>query len=486
VKTASLTRKTAAGLALILVLAAAMRLLLSQYAPAFILAHDTEDFFGAGYNLARGAGFDLPWKRAPLYAGFLGAAIAALGPSLERIVAIQHVLGLVTVFGRGVGLLAALGTGVNGGLPLMEQTVASEAIYTPLLIGAVLAFLLAMRSGRFSLFLLGGLLFGLGALARPITQAAIPLVVGAILLQPRAWRPRLFAVALVVVGYLLVTGPWLLRNRMEFGAAAISGGMGDSLFARTNRHDREFEFVDQAPRASDPQANRIRRRIFQLAEKNSSGSTVRAYLMREFGIGEQASDAALRDASLQVIRQDPGRYVQGTLSMFATLSLNFANALDPLWESRAKARYAQAWPDHIQFVMEPVVERPRESRVIVDHLTIFYQDRKMPAVIAALFLVGAVCCLPDGRRRGVWILPLLVLSQLLLYAAINGYAAGDGLQSRYRYPLQPLITLISAGGLVVLLAQVRARAWPRLRLLGLALRPTGQASADGPAVSRQA
>ena len=93
----------------------------------------------------------------------------------------------------------------------------------------------------------------------------------------------------------------------------------------------------------------------------------------------------------------------------------------------------------------------------------------MPVLVGVLFLVGTIRCLADGRRRGLALLPLIVISQLFLYAAINGYAEGDGLQSRYRYPVQPLITLVAAGGLALLFVELRTRGWPRLRAVGRAL-----------------
>ncbi len=70
-----------------------------------------------------------------------------------------------------------------------------------------------------------------------------------------------------------------------------------------------------------------------------------------------------------------------------------------------------------------------------------------------------------------WLLPLVVISQILLYAAINGYAEGDGFQSRYRYPVQPLITLVMGGGVVWLFgvgARLVQRRLPIPAKLGLA------------------
>src|SRR5215211_1101555 len=117
-----LTPWTLAGLALILALAVTLRLVLISHARPFVLSHDSEEFFTAGYSLVQTGEFPLPLKRAPLYALFLAGNVASFGPSLEAVAVVQHVLGLLTVvlvyllgalaFGRLTGLLAALATAV--------------------------------------------------------------------------------------------------------------------------------------------------------------------------------------------------------------------------------------------------------------------------------------------------------------------------------------------------------------------------------------
>jgi hypothetical protein len=49
-------------------------------------------------------------------------------------------------------------------------------------------------------------------------------------------------------------------------------------------------------------------------------------------------------------------------------------------------------------------------------------------------------------RRGLLLLPLIAATQLLLYVAL------DGPLPRYRYPMQPLITLVASAGLTLMLA----------------------------------
>jgi hypothetical protein len=95
---------------------------------------------------------------------------------------------------------------------------------------------------------------------------------------------------------------------------------------------------------------------------------------------------------------------------------------------------------------------PESNQAAVERLVGLYQDHQAAWLTVPLFLLGALRCLRDRQRWG-WalaLLPLLVLSQLLLYAAL------DGPLYRYRVPLQPPISLLIAAGLTALLAWLSA------------------------------
>jgi 4-amino-4-deoxy-L-arabinose transferase-like glycosyltransferase len=450
---------TAFGLALILLIAGATRLAMMMHGPAFILEGDSATFFESGYHLAMTGELDLPVKKPPVYALFLGGVTAWLGPSLEATVAVQHLLGLATVvlvyfigavsFGRIAGLVAALGTAINGSLLLMEHTLLSESLFTPILAVSMLMVLLALRSRRTALFIIAGLALGLGALTRPAAQAILPLVLAVAVLQPRPWRARLLASGLVLVGFLVVAAPWMLRNRHVHGTLAISSGMGDALFERVRRHDPSFDFRDHGQPEGDRQQRQVRGRIFELARRHKTPIEVRAVLQPEFKLTDAQADAALRDAALQVIRQEPERYFLGTLGMFVRLGVVFEKPLRQFWETRTQPRFGREWPESIRFVMEPVLPPPSDSQRATLAVLTSVQDQKVGVLIAALFLLGCVACIAAGRSQGLVLLPLVVITQLLLHVALDGPLA------RYRYPLQPLITLVAAGGLVWLFHQAR-------------------------------
>jgi 4-amino-4-deoxy-L-arabinose transferase-like glycosyltransferase len=497
-----LTPASGTTLAFILAIGATIRLVLASHAPAFTVTGqvDTVDFYSAGHNLVHSGEFQLPLKRAPLYPLFLSGIIATVGPTLETMALVQHALGLGSVvlvyllgalaFGRGTGLLAAAGAALNGPVLLMEHTILSEALFTPLLLAGLLLLLLGLRSGRYVLFLLAGLALGLGALTRPVAQAILPLAVAAIAFQPRAWRSRLMFSCMLGVGFLLVVGPWLLRNQAVHGVPTISSGLGDSLFERVRHWDPTFDFRDQAEPIGNSQPARVRRRVFELAREHKFGSEVRSELRSEFRLTDAQSDAALREAAIQVIRQEPGRYLQGTIAMFLKLSLGFDKPLEDFFETRSKPKFAQVWPAQIRFVWESGIEPTEMDQTIVEALTSLYQDHRLGGLIAVLFLLGTARCVAARGHGGLALLPLVVLTQLLIYVA------ADGPLSRYRYPLQPLITLLAAGGFMLLLSQARIRVqrarWlpgATARLRGILSRPAGRQSEagghDGGLVARQ-
>jgi len=442
-------------------LAGAIRLVLALHAPAFVNGYDSSDYVSAAFDLATRGEFTLRFKRAPLYPLFIASGISRPGPTLEQIALLQHGLGLLSVvltyllgavaIGRGTGLLGALGVAVNGALLLMERSIMSEVLFTPLLLLGTLLFLLAIRQDRHWIFILAGATLGLAALTRPAAQAVLPLVLGLALLARSSWRWRLGASALILLGYLVVTGPWLARNYAEHATIAISGGLGDTLYARLRRHDRSFDFRDRGEPELDPTQARIRRRIFDLAREQNRGRPLQEDLRDEFGLTEAQSDRALRDADFQVIRQEPTRYVQSNLGMWLRLGLGIDKPLSQLWSTRIEGDRGQYWQTRHRFIIEQPFPNTTADFELTNALTRLYQDQMIRPLILPLIVLGGLRCL-SGWRQGLPLLPLIVLSQLLLYAALDGPIA------RYRYPFQPMITLLAAAGLTLL----STAAWRRL------------------------
>lgn len=461
----------------------ALRAEVSHLAPPFLVANDSADYVRAGVDLVATGELELPLKRTPLYAFFLAGLVASVGSSLDRIVAAQHVFGLATIvltyllgrmaFGPVAAAVAAVGVAINGSLLTMEHLLISEVLFTPLLLAGLASVLAAICQHRLGLWLVAGLLFGLCALCRPLGIA----VLGAVLVMLPAFRLQrgtlVRATVLLVLGTTVCVVPWAVRQRLIHEQAVVNGGLGDALYSRVRRYDPTFVLrADGVAGSARDQA--IRARIVELAPQHQYPREVRAVLRAEFGIGDVEADRLLRDVALGTIAHDPGRYALGTLSMAGWLARGSAPSLIDLWTSVQRPRVVQGWPPGFVWILttdRPLDDQPAFNRV--GALLGLYRD-DLPSGMAPLALapLGAAWALRGRLRSGAGVIPVVVVTQILLYVAL------DGDLYRYRFPLQPLITLLGAAGLALVLQQIQA-AWQHARQ-GTPARPTTSAGAEPP------
>lgn len=194
----------------------------------------------------RAAGFDARLPAARLAQAALGATL----PVLSYLVA------------RRLGLRAR--TALVGGLAVafypflwfLPAGLATENLFLPLSMLAILILLEHSHDGRARLALLAGLTLGAAALTRGVMLAATP--IAAWWLYRRSNRPRVGL--LVFAGmFLLVTGPWAVRNSIVLGRPAFAdGSLSYNLFVGYHpQGDGGFDieqavlplqYLDDAPR----------------------------------------------------------------------------------------------------------------------------------------------------------------------------------------------------------------------------------------------
>jgi hypothetical protein len=196
-----------------------------------VLSGDPVDYDRLGRLLADGQGFGesvlspsggATAFRPPLYPLFLGGVYTVTDGSMLAARLVQALLGALTVgllwfvarrlFDRRVAFVAAGIAAVYPPLVVASGALMSEAIFLPLMVGALLAVLAARddpdAASRWAI--VAGLLVGLGLLARPNSLALVP----AFVLLLAGWRK----VALLGLTALVVLLPWQLRN-----ASAVDG-----------------------------------------------------------------------------------------------------------------------------------------------------------------------------------------------------------------------------------------------------------------------
>src|SRR5258706_416077 len=192
--------------------------------------------------IASGAGMSAePYFRAPLYSYALGGVYALFGaePLWGRLFGAS--LGALTCYLVGrlgaeledfrAGLIAAALVAAYWPLFYFDNELISVALENALGTAMLLALLVAGRRRSKPLFALGGLLFGLAAIARPTVLAlapALPVFAWLEARPPDRLRAAFAASALIGIGAAAAILPVTLRNAIvggEFVPIATNGGM---------------------------------------------------------------------------------------------------------------------------------------------------------------------------------------------------------------------------------------------------------------------
>jgi hypothetical protein len=420
-------------------------------APLFVTP-DSDDYLRPAYDLAHGLGFEPELRRTPLYSSFVAAVLAA-GGDLIAVGVAQHALGALTAaaafglgrasYGRWAGLIAGLAVAVSGPLLIYEHYLMAESLFTLLLTVAALILIVALRErGRAWLFA-AGVAFGLAALTRPVGQAAIPVALGlpVVLALPR-WRDGARRAALVGLGLLIVLLPWMLRNWAIHGAFGAEGALGQALIGRTVRHDRGFVYDDPGRPEPDPTRAAARRIIQEeVAGGEPSGGTITARVRDELGLSQAQTSSLLRELAIDAIQQRPGPYLASTAETIWELFQGKNERLLGHWRQRTTRNWDRRWDPRLVPLLGDELPASGPAYERADELTSTFQPWRWRRPIAWLFGLGVVLALVVRRWR-LGLAPAAVAVVLVVAAA-----ALDGLVWRFRYPADPLIAVVAAGGL---------------------------------------
>ena len=459
-----------------LVLAAVLvRGMLLTRAPLF-LRRDSVAYFQVGWELANGLGFDLPLRRTPLYPLFVAGVVWVLGEDLRGLALAQHLLGIVTVvatyflgramFGRPAGALAALAVAVSAPLLIYEHYILAEPLFIPLLTLGLLLLVLAMRRegggrARVGLYLGGGVVLALAALSRPIGQALLPIGPLAILAHHwRGWgglrataRGSAVPIALVLLGFALILVPWSVRASMTTGRVSGAGAMGQSLIGRIVRHDEGFVLPkpDSPSPHADPRKTEIRSLILTQMNRDARPSAINHRIRTVYGLTEPEADAALREVAIEIFTSQPGRYVEGTLAKFRRLLVGEDERLRVHWATRKDGELRDAWTSEpsIAHLYSPPSAIQELEYPVAEGVTRLFQPYLWRWLLVPLVLLGLGWGLLRGPRGPPVLLVLTVFALVFPSAALVGYVP------RYRYPVDPLLAVLAAGGVVAAVVLVR-------------------------------
>jgi 4-amino-4-deoxy-L-arabinose transferase-like glycosyltransferase len=450
-----IARRTLIALVAIVASALAMRLAFAFRVPVFLL-HDSASYYVPAHDLVHGLGFDLSIRRTPLYPWFLAGTVGWIGEDLLAVAIVQHLTGIgiaLGVFflghrllGYGAGLVAGFMTAIDGTLLVSEHYVMPETLLT----GAFLAFLATcawclarpgwQRSG------VAGLVLGLCILCKPVAQVLIPLLPLSLWFVVRDWRRWTVGCLAFGLGAVVVLAPWALRNLAVHGSLTTSGALGQTLIARTAKHDWGFRYFDASKVSEYGDSQRVAaRRIVQngISQRLSDGVIYRR-IQDQLRLSDSEISQFARNLALEVILAQPWYYVRGTLSMTWTLLVGEVEKLRTDFKTQNARLSRDEWPERV----EHLLSRPTESHHVefekaADVVDVF-QPAALGPLLPLLALVGTVLAALTPGARIALLLPFATLAVLGISAALDGPVV------RYRYPVDPLIALMAAYGALAL------------------------------------
>jgi 4-amino-4-deoxy-L-arabinose transferase-like glycosyltransferase len=248
----------------VLIIALALRVLLVELTWHTQLTFDPSDFDRTAISIAHGHGYPLTNRapgggpsafRPPGYPFFLAGVYVLAGhsPAGGRVagaflgVLSVALLGLIALrlWGRRMARVALFVAAIAPPLVILSTALISEALFVPLVLGAVLAALEGRNERRLRWAIATGVLLGLAALTR--TNGALLVIPLTLAFVPRAGRRRprsWLAPTLVVLAACLTVAPWTIRNAIVFHTfIPISDESGYTLagtYNQVSRAERRF------------------------------------------------------------------------------------------------------------------------------------------------------------------------------------------------------------------------------------------------------
>jgi 4-amino-4-deoxy-L-arabinose transferase-like glycosyltransferase len=439
---------------LIVLVALTLRSAFAFRVPAFV-TKDSIEYVEPALALVDGQPFVLAQRRTPVYPIVMAGSVAIFGRDLLAITFAQHLLGVATAaftygigrlaFGRVAGLLAGLGAALSSPLLIYEHYLITESVLTFFLILAMLLMVAGLRRERMAYLAAGGLALGVAALTRPVGQAVLVALPVAAIFVFRRWRPSIAACALAGGCFALLVVPWAIRNQIVYGTAGAAS-TGRFLISRSVKHERNFVFYEESVGAhpgESPQRTKARQIAQEVTDKRPEPGQVFQRIRDNLGLTEAQTDAMLRDIATEAIMRDPWLWVSGTLEMFYELLKGAPKEEQVHWhqEVHEQPRVANQW-GHFPYLREAPPPAHRNEAADAEALGSIFRPTRFAWPIVGLGLVGALLTLVVPAYRPA-LLPFLVSFVLI---AVSAMLVGD--VPRYRYPVDPLMYVMAAGGLV--------------------------------------
>jgi 4-amino-4-deoxy-L-arabinose transferase-like glycosyltransferase len=450
------------ALVLVVLVASLVRVCFMFRAPVFLL-NDSGTYYLPAHDLVHGLGFDISIRRPPVYPGFLAGTILLFGEDLRTVAFVQHMLGVLTAglvymlgtitFGRIAGVLAALLTALDGTLLVSEHYVMPESLLLALLLATFLIAILAIRGERRALFLLSGVLLGLSALCKPVAQALIPVIPFVVAASYGSVRRAVLPTLLLLAGFAAIGVPWMVRNWAVHGSLTTAGALGQTLVARTAKHDTGFRYYDErnVDQYGDARETTARQIVQNGIRQRQSDGVIYRRVQDRLELTDAEANQFMRNLAIEVIAARPVYYVQGTLQMTWQLLVGEVERLRTDWKTQGARFSREEWEERAQHLLGNPTQVHQNEFDRAEAIVALYQPGILGPTLPTLALVGLLIAARVPSLRPALLPGLAALTLVVTSAALDGPVA------RYRYPADPLLALTAMGGLVWAIAAIASR-----------------------------
>lgn len=428
-----MTSRTRVWLAVVLIVAAGVRIAWSVYAarPPSQSLHDPNFYLLYGEQIARGHGYVVPFGQGPTAYYPVGYPIVLAIVDFVLIHTVgDHPIGaaaainvlcgvaavaLVFLIGRrlandAVGLVGAAITALYPNLVYHTAAALTETVFNAvflLLVYLVVSAPWAQRHFERRRLVALGVLLGVCILIRPVAAPIVGALFVAWLLAGFGWRRSLLYSGALVGIAVLVVSPWVVRNIRVMHTVTLSTNTGDNLcMSRHVGASGTFDFNGNAcfigfenvprPEGETERDSRNRRLAVDFV-RDHPGEEVKLWFKRIYqtfradwdgvwAVESYGDNAFLSDSTRQTLRW------LGTDYYFATLGLSMvAGVIVARRREQRDARWAFIPLAIIAIVVVPVVTTFGDTRFKVPALPLF-------ALLAAVPIV-AVAERASSRRR---------------------------------------------------------------------------------------
>ena len=201
--------------------------------------------------------------RTPGYPFFISIIYFISGNYVSHVLLVQIFLNLISIvllykigkelFSEKAGFIAAVLFSMDLHHIIFIYYILTETIYTTIFLLALFFFIKAIKTNQLKFFLFTGILYGISALVRPISQFYIFCVFAFTLLYYlKTWKKGIRFSFILLIGYFVAIAPWCARNYNEYGHFALSNIKGYNLlfwnasYYEAKRQHKTIEEINQS------------------------------------------------------------------------------------------------------------------------------------------------------------------------------------------------------------------------------------------------